>query len=89
MPAIFYREAYEAAAGHAPDVASFETWEQLAKALGMLAPEKQRDAVYADRLLQLHSPAHQALLQIRNLLIGQGAFAADAFAALSARSIPI
>ena len=89
MPAIFHREAYEAAAGHLPDVASFETWEQLAKALDKLTPEQRCDAVYADWLLQLHSPAHQALLQIRNLLIGQGAFAADAFAALSARSIPI
>lgn len=73
MPAIFYREAYEAVAGRAPDVAAFETWEQLAVALDMLTPELRCDAVYADWLLQLHSPAHQALLQIRNLLIGQGA----------------
>ncbi len=83
MPAIFYREAYEAAAGRAPDVASFETWEQLAKALDKLTPEQRCDAVYADWLLQLHSPAHQALLQIRNLLIGQGALAANYLAELA------
>ena len=70
MPPIFYREAYEAAAGRAPDVASFETWEQLAEALDGLTPEQRCDAVYADWLLQLHSPTHQALLQIRNLLTG-------------------
>ena len=53
MPAIFHREAYEAAAGRAPDVASFETWEQLAKALDKLTPEQRCDAVYADWLRQL------------------------------------
>lgn len=73
MPAYFYREAYEAAAGRAPDVASFESWEQVAKALDKLTPEQRYDAVYADWLLQLHFPGHQAHLQIRNLLIGQGA----------------
>ncbi len=83
MPAIFYREAYEAASGHAPGVAAFETWEQLAKALDKLTPEQRCDAVYADWLLQLHSPAHQALLQIRNLLIGQGALAANYLAELA------
>ena len=83
MPIIFHREAYEAAAGRAPDVAAFETWEQLAKALDKLTPEHRCDAVYADWLLQLHSPAHQALLQIRNLLIGQGALAANYLAELA------
>ena len=77
MPDIFYREAYEAAAGRAPDVASFKTWEELAKALDKLTPEQRCDAVYADWLLQLHSPAHQALLQIRELLIGKGALSAN------------
>ena len=57
MPAIFHREAYEAAAGRAPDVAAFEAWEQLAEALDKLTPEQRCDAVYADWLLQLHSPA--------------------------------
>ena len=33
--------------------------------------------------LQLHGPAHQALLQIRNLLIGQGALAANYLAELA------
>lgn len=83
MPSIFHREAYEAAAGYAADIASFETWEQLAKALDKLTPEQRCDAVYADWLLQLHSPAHQALLQIRNLLIGQGALAANYLAELA------
>ena len=77
MPAIFHREAYEAAADRAPDVTTFETWEQLVEALDKLTPEQRCDAVFADWLLQLHSPAHQALLQIRNLLIGQGALAAN------------
>ena len=83
MPSIFYPKAYEAAAGHALDEGAFETWEQLAKALDKLTPEQRCDAVYADWLLQLHSPAHQALLQIRNLLIGQGALAANYLAELA------
>ncbi|MEN9576662.1 MAG: hypothetical protein RL514_4517 [Verrucomicrobiota bacterium] len=83
MPPIFHRQAYEAAAGRAPDVASFETWEQLATALDELTPEQRCDAVYADWLLQLHSPAHHALLQIRNLLIDQGALAANYLAELA------
>jgi hypothetical protein len=77
MPTIFHREAYVAAAGYAADGASFETWEQLAKALDKLTPEQRCDAVYGDWLLQLHSPAHQALLQLRNLLTGQGAMPAS------------
>ncbi len=71
MPVIFHREAYETAAGRPPNNAAFRTWEQQAKALDRLTPEQRCDAVYADWLLQLHSPAHQALLQIRNLLIGR------------------
>ena len=47
MPAIFYREASEPAAGNGPNVASFEAWGPLAKALGMLTPELRGDAVYA------------------------------------------
>lgn len=84
---MFYREAYEAAAGHAPHVASFETLEQPAKTLDQLTSEQRCDAVDAGWLLQLLSPAHQALLQIRNLLIGQGSLATDDLAALSQRSI--
>jgi len=53
---VFHREAHKAAAGCALDVASFETWEQLAKALDKLTPEQRCDAVYADWLVQLHSP---------------------------------
>jgi len=77
MPANFYREANEAAAGHAADIAAFTTWEQLTEALDKLTPEQHCDAVYADWLLQLHSLAHQALLQLRNLLIGLGALPAN------------
>ena len=83
MPSVFYREACEAAAGRRPDVVSFETCEQLAKELDELTPEQRCDAVYADRLLQLHNPAHQAVLQIRILLIGQGALAANHLAELA------
>ena len=74
MPSIFHPDAYEAAVGQAPGVASFETWEELANALEKLTPEQRCDAVHADWLLQFHNPAHQAQLQIRNLLIGQGGF---------------
>ena len=62
MPSILHHEAYEAAAGHAADVASFGPWEQLAEALDKLTPEQRCDAAYGDWLLQLHSPAHQSLL---------------------------
>lgn len=44
---FFYCEANEAAAGSGPNVASFETWEPLAKALGMLTPKLRGDTVYA------------------------------------------
>ncbi len=79
MPAIFYREAFEAAAGEKPidgiDDEHFTSWEKLAEALDRLSPEQRCDAVYADWLLQLHSPAHQALLQIRTLVNGEDALA--------------
>ena len=76
MLTIFYRKACEPAAARCTNGALIETWEQLAKALDKLTPEQRCDAVYADWLLQLHSPAHQALLQIRNLLTAQGALPA-------------
>ena len=83
MPIIFDREAYKAAAGRAPDVAAFETSKQVANALHKLSPEKRCDAVYADWLLQLQSPTHRGLLQIRKLLIGQGALVANGLAKLN------
>jgi hypothetical protein len=74
MPVIFHREAYEAAAGRPTDVAAFTTWKQLAEALDRLTSEQRCDAVYGDWLLQLHGPAHQALLLIRNFSSGQSPF---------------
>jgi hypothetical protein len=73
MP-IFHRKAIEAAVH--PNSAEWlqdkhlADWTGLAAALDRLIPEQRCDAVYADWLLQLHSPAHQALLPIRNSLIG-------------------
>lgn len=58
-------------------------WPGLAQALDRLCPEQRCDAIYADWLLQLNSPARQALLQVRNLLIGQGALAANYLAELA------
>ena len=83
----FYREAFQAAAGGTLPASigdeCFDNWEKLAEALDRLSPEQRCDAVYADWLLQLHNPGHQALLQIRNLLIGQGALAANYLAELA------
>ena len=86
MP-IFHRQAYEAVCdGKLPSKltpAHFADWERLAEALDWLTPEQRCDAAYADWLLQLNSPARQALLQVRNLLIGQGALAANYLAELA------
>jgi hypothetical protein len=86
MP-IFFRKAYEAACGGKvpPGLtpAHFNDWEKLGEALDWLTPEQRCDATYADWLLQLNTPARQALLQVRNLLIGQGALAANYLAELA------
>lgn len=86
MP-IFYEQAIRAGANGQPidwlRPEHLADWKGLASALDRLTPEQRCDAVYADWLLQLHSPAHQALLQIRNLLIGQGALAANYLAELA------
>lgn len=71
MPSIFHPQACEPAFHHAAGFVSSGGWEQLVKALDKVTPEQWCDAVDADWLLQLHTPAHQALLQIRNRLIGQ------------------
>lgn len=86
MP-IFYRKAVEAVlhpvgadwltAEHLAD------WRGLADALSRLTPEQRCDAIYIDWLLQLNSPARLALLQVRNLLIGSGALAANYLAELA------
>jgi hypothetical protein len=55
----------------------------LSAALDRLCPEQRCDALYADWLLQLNNPARQALLQVRNLLLGQGALAANYLAELA------
>jgi len=58
-------------------------WNGLATALSHLTPEQRCDAIYLDWLLQLNSPARLALLQVRNLLIGRGALAANYLAELA------
>ena len=86
MPTIFHKVALIAASGGGvqavPD-AALEDWGSLSHFLDGLTPEQRCDAVYADWLLQLQSPAHPALLQIRNLLLGQGALAANYLAELA------
>lgn len=86
MPAIFHKVALIAAGGEGVQVvpdAALEDWSALSKLLDGFTPEQRCDAVYADWLLQLQSPAHPALLQIRNLLLGQGALAANYLAELA------
>ncbi|MDR3577809.1 MAG: hypothetical protein P4L50_28415 [Anaerolineaceae bacterium] len=87
MPIIFYDQAIRAIVdGRQVDWIKDEhltDWRALASALGPLTPEERCDAIYADWLLQLNSPAHLALLQVRNLLIGQGALAANYLAELA------
>ena len=87
MPIIFYDQAIRAVAnGRKVDWVKDEhltDWQALASALEPLTPEQRCDAIYADWLLQLNSPAHLALLQVRNLLIGQGALAANYLAELA------
>lgn len=90
MPKLFYRAAYEAACHDAPPKqikkltdAHFETTvERLEEALGWLTPEQLCDAFYGDWLLQLHDVGGYAQLQVRSLLIGQGALAANYLAEL-------
>ena len=86
MP-IFYRKAIEAAIhpGRADWLteANLMDWDGLVTALSHLTPEQRCDAIYLDWLLQLNSPARLALLQVRNLLIGRGALAANYLAELA------
>lgn len=86
MP-IFYRKAIEAAIhpARADWLAEAHLMDSngLAAALSRLTPEQRCDAIYLDWLLQLNSPARLALLQVRNLLIGRGALAANYLAELA------
>lgn len=87
MP-IFHEQAFRAGASDGKDLSwlrleHFADWHGLAEALDRLCPEQRCDAIYSDWLLQLNSPARQALLQVRNLLIGQGALAANYLAELA------
>lgn len=85
MP-IFYRKAIEAAV-HPERVGWLEEshlsdWQGLAKALDRLSPEMRCDAIYADWLLRLNEN-RTLILPIRDLLIGQGAMAANYLAELA------
>lgn len=86
MPAAFHREAIAIALGtkdhplvpeHHP--ANFG---EVAHILAELNPEQRCDAIYADWLLQLHNPGNEAHIQIRDLLLGQGAMDAHYLAEL-------
>jgi hypothetical protein len=91
MPKLFYRAAYEAACRDAPPKqfskltdAHFESDPAaLEEALGWLTPEQLCDAFYGDWLLQLHHPGGETQLQVRSLLIGKGALAANYLAELA------
>ena len=64
MPSILHHEAYEAAAGHAADVDSFQPWGQLelAESLITLPPDRWCGAGYADWLRQILRAAKQAMM---------------------------
>src|SRR3954452_19297760 len=91
MPKLFYRAAYEAACQDSRPKefrkltdAHFETdTAALEEALGWLTPEQLCDAFYGDWLLQLYNPGGEIHLQVRSLLIGQGALAANYLAELA------
>lgn len=78
----FYREAILAAHyadGAAPsaDIGPLETWLDVAEALNELSPAARCHAIYADWLLQIHNVGGDVQIQIRDLLLGQGALAAN------------
>ena len=88
MP-VFYREAIVAATiveGPPIDPATIPNladWPQVADVLNRLTSSQKCHAVYADWLLQIHSPAGHASIQLRDLLLGQGALAANYLAELA------
>ncbi len=84
----FYREAILAAhfadgAVPAAEIGPLETWAEVAKALNELSPASRCHAIYADWLLQIHNVGGDVQIQIRDLLLGQGALAANYLAEMA------
>jgi hypothetical protein len=83
----FYREAIAVAMNSLEDPLVPKrhpaTLEEAALILSKLNPEQRCDAIYADWLLQLHNPGGSAQIQIRDLLLGQGAMDAHYLAELT------
>ncbi|HRJ07240.1 MAG TPA: hypothetical protein PK490_10990 [Prosthecobacter sp.] len=80
----FYREAILAThsiRGTTPatEVGQLETWPKVARALDELDSSGRCHAIYSDWLLQLDEPGGDVQIQIRDLLLGQGALAANYF----------
>jgi hypothetical protein len=78
----FYKEAILAAhcaegTMTATDIGALETWPEVVEALNELGPAARCHAIYADWLLQLDEPGGDVQIQIRDLLLGQGALAAN------------
>jgi hypothetical protein len=78
----FYKEAILAAhcaegTMSAADLGALETWPKVVQALNKLGPAARCHAIYADWLLQLDEPGGDGQIQIRDLLLGQGALAAN------------
>ena len=73
----FYREAFAVALGSLdhPLVSSHNpaTFGEAAELLSALTPQQRCDAIYSDWLIQLHAPGGESQIQIRDLLLGQGA----------------
>lgn len=86
---VFYRKAIVAATiveGPPIDPATIPNladWPQVADVLNRLTSSQKCHAIYADWLLQIHSPAGPASIQLRDLLLGQGALAANYLAELA------
>lgn len=82
----FYREAIAVAlnSNSHPLVPAHHpaTLVEAADILSQLPPQERCDAIYADWLMQLHNPGGAAQIQIRDLLLGQGAMDAHYLAEL-------
>jgi len=79
----FYKDAILAAGCVEPPaidprtVGPLETWAEVAQELNKLSFNQRCHAIYADWLMQLHEPGGDVQIQIRDLLLGQGALAAN------------
>jgi hypothetical protein len=78
----FYKEAILAAhslRGTKPrrEIRELETWQDVASALDALDAIGRCHAIYCDWLLQLNASGGRSQIQIRDLLLGQGALAAN------------